>query len=108
MVRSDRVDPGVWRRIPASKLIVPLDTHMFRFARAFGLTARRQPSLAAAREITAAFRNYAPLDPVKYDFAITRLGIRRDADRIDILERFDRAAAARHGSRRSTVPTAGK
>jgi uncharacterized protein (TIGR02757 family) len=80
MVREDAVDPGGWPGVPASKLVVPLDTHMFRIARALRLTRRNQANLATALEITAAFRTCAPEDPVKYDFALTRLGIRRDTD----------------------------
>ena len=40
LVRSDAVDPGGWEGIPPSKLVVPLDVHMHRTARAFGLTKR--------------------------------------------------------------------
>jgi uncharacterized protein (TIGR02757 family) len=80
MVRRDAVDPGGWDGVMASKLIVPLDTHMYRIARSFGFTERRQADGKAALEVTAAFRELAPDDPVRYDFALTRLGIRDDAD----------------------------
>jgi uncharacterized protein (TIGR02757 family) len=76
MVRRDAVDPGPWRGIPASKLVVPLDTHLFRIGRALGLTVRRQADLRTALEITRGFARIAPRDPVRYDFALTRLGIR--------------------------------
>lgn len=76
MVRRDAVDPGPWRGIPKALLVVPLDTHLFRIGRALGLTARRRPDLAAALEITRGFARVAPRDPVRYDFALTRLGIR--------------------------------
>lgn len=79
MVRRDDVDPGAWA-VPASKLIVPLDTHMHRIARALGLTARRAADGRTALEVTAAFRAMTPEDPVRYDFALTRLGIRTDTD----------------------------
>jgi uncharacterized protein (TIGR02757 family) len=75
MVRCDQVDPGPWKRVPRSKLVVPLDTHMFRIARALGLTERRQANLRTAVEITRAFARYSPRDPVRYDFCLTRLGI---------------------------------
>jgi len=80
MVRKDAVDPGGWDRVPASKLIVPIDVHMHRIGLALGLTDRKQANLKTALEITAAFREIAPHDPVKYDFALTRLGIRTDTD----------------------------
>jgi uncharacterized protein (TIGR02757 family) len=78
MVRSDAVDPGCWHGVSPAMLLVPLDTHMHRFALRHGLTGRRAADLRAAREVTAAFREIAPEDPVKYDFALTRLGMLRD------------------------------
>ena len=75
MVRRDLVDPGPWHRVPRAKLVVPLDTHMFRIARALGMTRRRQSNLATAVEITQAFARHSPRDPVRYDFCLTRLGI---------------------------------
>jgi uncharacterized protein (TIGR02757 family) len=79
MVRRDDVDPGGWDA-PPSKLLVPLDTHMHRIARALGLTRRNAADLRTAREVTAGFRRMCPDDPVRYDFALTRLGIRTDTD----------------------------
>ena len=75
MVRSDEVDPGCWEGVAPSKLIVPIDTHMHRICFALGLTTRKQANLRTALEITDAFREIAPGDPAKYDFALTRLGI---------------------------------
>lgn len=75
MVRKDRVDPGGWKSIAPALLIVPLDTHMHRIALKLRLTKRKQADLQCAREITEAFRLIAPHDPVRYDFALTRLGI---------------------------------
>ena len=80
MVRKDEVDPGGWDNVPKSRLIVPLDTHMHRICLALGLTQRKQADMRTAVEITTAFRTIAPDDPVKYDFALTRLGIRNDTD----------------------------
>ncbi len=78
MVRSDAVDPGGWEKCPAEKLVVPLDTHMFRTCRQLGLTGRKQPDMKSALEITAGFARIMPSDPVRYDFVLTRQGIRRD------------------------------
>ncbi|MGA1789864.1 MAG: TIGR02757 family protein [bacterium] len=75
MVREDDVDPGGWERVPASKLIVPLDTHLHRISLALHMTERRQADIKTAREITCAFRRITPDDPVRYDFTLTRLGI---------------------------------
>jgi uncharacterized protein (TIGR02757 family) len=78
MARSDEVDPGGWDEVPPSMLVVPLDIHMFRICGELGLTDRRQADCRAAREVTEGFRLISPDDPVKYDFALTRLGIRKD------------------------------
>jgi uncharacterized protein (TIGR02757 family) len=80
MVRRDAVDPGGWEGVAPSKLVVPLDTHMYRITGALGFTDRRQANGKTALEVTSAFREIAPGDPVRYDFALTRLGIRNDAD----------------------------
>lgn len=78
MCRRDEVDPGGWTAISPRQLIVPLDTHMHRMALALGLTDRRGGNGATALQITESFRSIRPDDPVRYDFALTRLGIRRD------------------------------
>lgn len=78
MARADAVDPGPWKKVSAARLVVPLDTHMHRISRALGLTKRKQADLKTALEVTRAFRELRPPDPVRYDFALTRLGIRKD------------------------------
>jgi uncharacterized protein (TIGR02757 family) len=80
MVRNDAVDPGGWNKVSPAQLIVPIDLHMHRIGQALGLTKRKQANLKTALEITRAFREIAPNDPVKYDFVLTRLGIRDDTD----------------------------
>ena len=80
MVRRDEVDPGGWLKVAPAKLVVPVDTHMHRICGALGMTRRKQANMRTAQEVTTAFRALAPEDPVKYDFALTRLGIRADAD----------------------------
>jgi uncharacterized protein (TIGR02757 family) len=75
MVRRDAVDPGPWASVPPSLLVGPLDTHMFRISRSLGLTARNQPNLKTALEVTQGFARFCPKDPVRYDFALTRSGI---------------------------------
>jgi len=78
MVRRDAIDPGGWDGVCPSRLVVPLDVHMHRMARRLRLTQRKQPTLTAALEVTRRFRRYAPLDPLRYDFALTRPGILRE------------------------------
>ncbi len=84
MVRQDEVDPGGWDTIPRSKLIVPVDIHMHRISLKLGLTARKQANLRTACEITSAFKAFDPEDPVRYDFCLTRFGIRDDLDPADV------------------------
>lgn len=86
MVRKDRVDPGGWAGIPLSKLIIPLDTHMHRLSLFLNLTKRKQANMYAALEITSGFKKIVPEDPLKYDFALTRFGIRNDMDIDDFID----------------------
>jgi uncharacterized protein (TIGR02757 family) len=91
MVRSDHVDPGGWTGVPRSKLVVPLDTHMYKVGRAFGFTSRKSADLRTALEITEGFKKIVPRDPVRYDFALTRLGIRSEASLEEFLSEIDKA-----------------
>ncbi|MBN2444505.1 MAG: TIGR02757 family protein [Spirochaetales bacterium] len=76
MVRKDEIDPGPWSDLPASKLIIPLDTHMHRIGHSLGFTQRKQADIKTALEITGHFKTINPEDPVKYDFALTRMGMK--------------------------------
>jgi uncharacterized protein (TIGR02757 family) len=78
MIREDRVDPGGWKGVPPSKLIIPLDTHMHKICLEANITNRKQADMRTALEITRVFREIAPEDPTRYDFALTRLGIRKE------------------------------
>lgn len=75
MVRTEDIDLGIWDNIPASKLIIPLDTHIARISRCLGLTNRSAPDWKTAKEITEALKKYDPDDPLKYDFALCHHGI---------------------------------
>lgn len=77
MIRNDEVDPGGWSGLSSSKLLIPLDTHMHRISRSLGLTSRKQADIKTVVEVTASFKNIEKNDPVKYDFALTRIGINR-------------------------------
>ncbi|MCJ7774009.1 MAG: DUF2400 domain-containing protein, partial [Desulfobacterales bacterium] len=78
MVRQDAVDPGGWDDVSPSKLVIPLDTHMYRIGLRLGFTTRKQMDMHTAIEITKGFQKVIPDDPVKYDFSLTRFGIRND------------------------------
>lgn len=77
MVRRDTagVDFGLWGGIPMAKLVLPLDVHTGRTARAFGLLQRKQNDWRAVQEVTAHLREIAPEDPVLLDFALFGLGV---------------------------------
>lgn len=76
MVRKDAIDPGTWsHRLTPADLVIPLDTHMARICRFLGLSATTTPTWSNAVRITAGFRQFCPEDPVRYDFALTQLGI---------------------------------
>ena len=75
MVRRDAVDPGPWEEISPASLLVPVDVHMHRICLQLGIIHRRSISIKTSEEITGFFRAINPLDPVRYDFALTRFGI---------------------------------
>jgi len=75
MVRDDDVDAGLWKSIDKAKLIVPIDVHMSRLCRILGFHSRKTVSLSTATEVTESFAEIEPDDPVKYDFALSRIGI---------------------------------
>lgn len=88
MVRGpDGVDFGLWNFVPAAALVVPLDTHVHRIGRFIGLTARKDLSWRTAEDVTRKLRCLDERDPVRYDFALSHLGIsgtcaaRKDARR---------------------------
>ena len=78
MVRKDDVDPGGWTKVDPADLIIPLDTHMHTASKILGLTKRKAADFKTAIEVTEKFKKICPEDPTKYDFALTRLGIRSE------------------------------
>ena len=81
MVRADSVDAGGWTRVPRASLLIPLDAHIINIGRKARLTRRVSPGWRMAEDITATLRACDPSDPVKYDFALHRMGLfKREAD----------------------------
>ncbi len=76
MVRQDGrgVDFGIWDRIPAHALYIPLDIHTGNVARKLGLLKRKQNDWKAVSELTNRLRTFDPDDPIRYDFALFGLG----------------------------------
>ena len=76
MIRGpDGVDFGLWRGVPASALLIPLDTHVHRIGRFIGLTRRKDLSWLTAEDVTRRLRLLDARDPVRFDFALSHLGI---------------------------------
>ena len=69
------VDFGIWKEISPSKLSIPLDVHSGNTARKLGLLARKQNDAKAVFELDLILREFDPIDPVKYDFALFGLGV---------------------------------
>lgn len=76
MVRSDHsgIDFGLWKGIPAAALLIPLDLHTGNVSRELGLLTRRQNDSKAVEELTSKLREFDPVDPIRYDFALFGLG----------------------------------
>ena len=72
---EDGIDLGLWRSISPGRLLMPVDTHVLRIGKHLGLLSTGAGSLRAAREITEALRGADPEDPVRFDFALCRIGI---------------------------------
>lgn len=75
MVRRESPDLGLWSFVDPAKLVIPLDTHVHRITTFLGLSSRKSADWKTAREITGKLARFNPADPVRYDFAICRLGI---------------------------------
>ena len=86
MVRKDDVDPGGWDDVDPSVLRVPLDVHMYRAGLLLELTSRKTTDWRTVEEITEGFRCIRPDDPTRYDFALTRFGIRQDMNPQELVD----------------------
>lgn len=77
MIRNDELDFGFWKEIPTSKLIIPVDTHIAKICKNLQLTKRENVSWKMAEEITDNLKKFDAADPVKYDFALCHIGMRK-------------------------------
>lgn len=75
MVRRDAIDFGIWTRVPPSRLVVPLDTHVIRLGRCLRLTTYTSPGWKMAASITTSLRRIDPADPVRFDFSLCHVGM---------------------------------
>jgi uncharacterized protein (TIGR02757 family) len=74
MVRKDNLDMGLWSKIDKKDLLLPLDTHTFKVSQRLGLLKRKTYDMKAAIEVTQRLSKFDRDDPIKYDFALYRLG----------------------------------
>jgi len=74
MVRKDNIDMGLWSGVDKKDLLLPLDTHTFNVGLKLGLLKRKTYDLESAYQMTQTLRSFDEDDPIKYDFAIYRLG----------------------------------
>ena len=74
MVRKDNLDFGIWNKIDKKDLLIPLDTHTFNISQKLGLLKSKTYNLKAVLELTESLKKFDKNDPIKYDFAIYRLG----------------------------------
>ncbi|HSP34515.1 MAG TPA: TIGR02757 family protein [Thermoanaerobaculia bacterium] len=75
MVRRTSPDLGLWTFVDPAKLVIPLDTHVHRITAFLGINGRKTADWKCARAVTDRLAKFDPADPVRYDFAICRLGI---------------------------------
>jgi uncharacterized protein (TIGR02757 family) len=76
MVRSDDgVDLGVWKKVPTSLLLVPVDTHLYKLSKNLGFTDRATLTWETTEEVTRALRKFDADDPVRFDFSLCHLGM---------------------------------
>lgn len=79
MVRQGPVDFGLWNCLEPRELMVPMDVHVGRQARALGLVRRKTNDWTAVRRLTAVCRQFQPSDPARYDFAFFGIGSQEDS-----------------------------
>jgi uncharacterized protein (TIGR02757 family) len=75
MVRRTSPDLGLWTFVDPARLVMPVDTHIHRIATFLGLNDRKSADWKAARALTDRLAGFDRADPVRYDFALCRLGI---------------------------------
>src|SRR5690606_18864787 len=75
MVRDTEPDLGLWKKFCKSKLVIPLDTHVFKQAKALQITNRNSADFLTAVEITNFLKKLNAQDPTQYDFALCHLSI---------------------------------
>ena len=73
-VRDTDIDLGLFKSLPKSELLIPLDVHTHRVSLALGLISRKSYDFNAVLQLTKKLAQFDPQDPIKYDFALYRIG----------------------------------
>ncbi|MGP1484697.1 MAG: TIGR02757 family protein [Campylobacter sp.] len=81
MVRDSDIDLGLFKNLPKDKLLIPLDVHTHRVSLKLGLMTRKSYDFKAVLELTQKLREFDSTDPIKYDFALYRIGQMQELDR---------------------------
>jgi uncharacterized protein (TIGR02757 family) len=74
MVRDDNIDMGLWNKIDKKDLLIPLDTHTHKISLKLNLIQRKSYDLKTVVLLTQKLKQFDPNDPIKYDFALYRIG----------------------------------
>ena len=79
MVRSSKegVDFGLWKKISAADLFIPLDVHVERTAMELGILSNNKRDWKAVVALTDVLKKLDPLDPIKYDFALFNISLNK-------------------------------
>ncbi|REL33189.1 TIGR02757 family protein [Rhodohalobacter sp. SW132] len=72
--KNSPVDTGIWSFMPESELLIPLDVHVARQARKFGLITRRSNDWQTVNQLTETLAVLNPNDPARYDYALFGIG----------------------------------
>lgn len=75
MARKDEIDLGLWDFVPKAELVVPLDTHIFNVSRRLKLLDSKTINRNASIKLTSELKKLDPNDPLRYDFALCRVGM---------------------------------
>ena len=78
MTRKNFPDFGIYTTFKEEDLLYPTDVHIIKLSQALGITNLKSINSKFTKEISNYFKNISPKDPVKYDFALTRLGILKE------------------------------
>lgn len=81
MVRKDELDLGLFTQIHTKDLLIPLDTHTHKISLTLGLLKRKIYDYKSVLELTQNLKKFDANDPVKYDFALYRLGQSKEIDK---------------------------